>query len=259
MAFINRYLLWPLLLVSHLLVACLLAWHLLAQVNFGYALAYPLLSIEKHIETFGPQNEYKPAFHTTDTDEHHRLFGEITHAVQSRGDGLAEISYPLPDGGREPLLRDAEVTHLDDVAELIAHCYRAGLIAALVLITALLYAHRMRLTLPRLKRIAAGFAAGVGAIAVAVLLIGPVSVFYWLHEVVFPSDNEWFFYYQESLMTTLMKAPDLFGFITVLLLVVTALLWYVSLKGIHRLLARPPGKHPGKPQKPADKARRKTT
>ena len=31
-----------------------------------------------------------------------------------------------------------------------------------------------------------------------------------MHEMVFPDDHQWFFYYQDSLMTTLMKAPDIF-------------------------------------------------
>lgn len=45
--------------------------------------------------------------------------------------------------------------------------------------------------------------------------IGPTRVFYTLHEWVFPSDHQWMFSYQESLMTTLMKAPDLFAAIAV--------------------------------------------
>ena len=41
--------------------------------------------------------------------------------------------------------------------------------------------------------------------------------FYALHEWIFPDNHQWFFYYQESLMTVLMKAPDLFGAISVLI------------------------------------------
>jgi hypothetical protein len=32
---------------------------------------------------------------------------------------------------------------------------------------------------------------------------------------VFPPGHAWFFYYEDSLMTTLMQAPHLFGFIAV--------------------------------------------
>jgi uncharacterized membrane protein len=45
----------------------------------------------------------------------------------------------------------------------------------------------------------------------SIILIGPKQVFYHLHEMIFPADHAWFFYYQDSLMATLMKAPDLFG------------------------------------------------
>jgi hypothetical protein len=38
-----------------------------------------------------------------------------------------------------------------------------------------------------------------------------------MHVWVFPADHQWFFYYQDSLMSTLMKAPYLFGYIAVAL------------------------------------------
>jgi hypothetical protein len=38
---------------------------------------------------------------------------------------------------------------------------------------------------------------------------------------VFPEGHQWFFYYQDSLMSTLMKAPYLFGYIALALLVLT--------------------------------------
>ena len=52
---------------------------------------------------------------------------------------------------------------------------------------------------------------------VLLVLVGPVEVFYALHEWVFPANHQWFFYYEDSLMSTLMKAPDLFGAIALLL------------------------------------------
>ncbi len=50
-------------------------------------------------------------------------------------------------------------------------------------------------------------------VAILVVVIGPVKVFYALHELLFPDGHQWFFYYQESLMSTMMKAPELFGWI----------------------------------------------
>jgi hypothetical protein len=236
----NRYLLWPLLLTCHLLAGSLLAWHLLAQVNFGYPLGYRLLAIEQHIDRFGPENRYKNHFAQTNPEEHKQLFAEITHAVQNRGEGLAEISYRLPNGSTTPLMREPEVIHLQDVANLITQLYWAGGTAVLLLILLLAYAYRQRLALPSVKKILLGFAVALAVIAVAILLIGPVKFFYWLHVYLFPDEHEWFFYYQDSLMTTLMKAPDLFGFIAALLGGLIVVLWAASLLGMAYLL---PGKN----------------
>jgi len=127
MTFFDRFLLWPLLLIGHALAASLLAWHLLAQVNFVYPLGYKLLSIEQHIRLYGPQNRYKPEFAQTTPTEHRQLFSEIVDAVQNHGHGLAEISYR---GSEGPILlmREAEVIHLQDVANLIDIFYEAGFI-----------------------------------------------------------------------------------------------------------------------------------
>ena len=47
-------------------------------------------------------------------------------------------------------------------------------------------------------------------LTIIIVAVGPNDVFSALHEFVFPADHQWFFYYQDSLMTTLMKAPDIF-------------------------------------------------
>lgn len=222
---LHRYLLWPLLLLSHVLAASLLAWHLLAQVDFGYPLAHSALSIDEHIERFGPQNRYKEGFGQTDRDEHLRLFGEIARAIQNGGEGLADIRYTRPDGSRKALMREPEVVHLQDVSRLVGHYYRAGLTAAALLAALGSYAWYRRLVPPSGRRIAAGTVGLLGAGALGLWLAGPTRVFYLLHDYAFPADHPWFFYYQDSLMTTLMKAPDLFGFIGAELLVLTLLLW----------------------------------
>ncbi|WP_111640311.1 lipoprotein intramolecular transacylase Lit [Marinimicrobium alkaliphilum] len=234
----NRYLLWPLLLTGHLLAASLLAWHLLAQVNYGYALAYPALAIDEHIARFGPANRYKDHFEQTGKEEHLALFGEITRAVQSGGEGLRDIHYPLPDGSTEPLLREAEAIHLEDVAHLIDVFYIAGLTGALVMLALGGYAYWQRQRFPTVRRILLGFIAALVSVTVIVLAIGPVKVFYWLHDVIFPPENEWFFYYEDSLMTTLMKAPDLFGFIAVLLVLMLVIIWTGSVALAARGFAR---------------------
>jgi hypothetical protein len=80
--------------------------------------------------------------------------------------------------------------------------------------------------------------AGISILALSVIailfIIGPRKSFHWIHTQIFPAGDQWFFYYQDSLMTTLMKAPDLFGFMGALLGIVTLLLYtcllYITLK-----------------------------
>lgn len=234
----HRFALWPLLLISHFLAASLLAWHLLAQVDFGFSWAYPLLNIDEHIEEFGPRNRYKVGFGATDREQHRRLFGEISHAIQNGGEGLAEIDYVRPDGERVRLMREPEVIHLQDVARLVSFYYAAGLVAAGLLLALVVYARRVKQRPPTARKVLA-ITGGVLAAGAALLwLIGPEQVFYWLHEVLFPEDHPWFFYYQDSLMTTLMKAPDLFGFIGALLLALTLIFWAASGLPLWRWLSR---------------------
>ncbi|HTF84873.1 MAG TPA: DUF1461 domain-containing protein [Cellvibrio sp.] len=233
---VRNFLLWPLLLLGHLLAVSLLAWHLLAQVNFAYPLGYKVLDVEQHIRHFGPLNRYKKEFEQTTKAEHLDLFAQITRAVQNHGEGLADIRYRLSNGTTTPLMREAEVIHLQDVANLIDVLYWAGLIGGLAWLCLLAYAYRQRIPFPALKKILLGFVSGLVLITLTILLIGPKAVFYWLHEQIFPDEHEWFFFYQDSLMTTLMKAPDLFGFIAVVLVAVIMVLWGLSVWGMTRLL-----------------------
>jgi hypothetical protein len=64
---------------------------------------------------------------------------------------------------------------------------------------------------------------------VGVVLADAKTFFYWLHTVVFPSDHQWFFYYEESLMSTLMKAPYLFAPISIMLLLFALIMWTLHL------------------------------
>lgn len=236
----NRFLLWPLFLTGHLLAMSLLAWHLLAHINFAYPLGYQLLSIDEHIQEYGPLNRYKSDFAQTTPAEHKQLFSEITRAVQNHGEGLAQISYRLPSGEYAPLMREPEVIHLQDVANLIDVFYLAGLVGTGVWLLLLAYAYTARRTFPDVKKILLGFVAGLATLSVVTLLIGAETVFYWLHEQIFPDEHEWFFFYQDSLMTTLMHAPQLFGLISVLLVALLALLWGISVWIMaHWLTTRP--------------------
>ena len=71
---------------------------------------------------------------------------------------------------------------------------------------------------------------GVGLIitSAGLLTLGGKAVFYQLHIWIFPANHQWFFYYQDSLMSTMMKAPDLFAYIAISLSLL-GLLFFVLL------------------------------
>ena len=55
-------------------------------------------------------------------------------------------------------------------------------------------------------------------------VIGPRTVFHIVHELLFAGKGQWFFYYQESLMTTLLP-ESLFGTIAILLVAAAFIYW----------------------------------
>jgi len=236
---IKRVIFWPLFFICQLIGLALISWHLLAQFHFAYPAGYKLLSLDKHITEFAPLNRYKDDFELTTPEDHWRLFGEISNAVQANGAGLREISYRLRNGETTALMHEAEIIHLQDVANLIDVFYVAGTLCLLVWIGLIFFIHQQKLKLPSVKKILLGFLVGFAAVATIVFIIGPTAVFYWFHVQVFPDGHQWFFYYQDSLMTTLMKAPDIFAFIAALLLLLLITLWCVSLYGINRWLQYP--------------------
>jgi hypothetical protein len=240
MTIIKRFFFWPLFFTCQLIALALMSWHLLAQFHFAYPIGYQFLHLDKHIAEFAPLNRYKDDFQLTTAEEHWRLFGEISDAVQSSGKGLHAINYSLKSGETTSLMHDAEIIHLQDVAKLIDVFYVTGTLCLLAWIGLIFFAHQQKLTLPSVKKILLGFLAGFAAITIIVFVIGPTAVFYWFHVQVFPDGHQWFFYYQDSLMTTLMKAPDIFAFIATLLLSLLITLWCASLYGINRWLQYPP-------------------
>ncbi|MEW5973741.1 MAG: DUF1461 domain-containing protein [Pseudomonadota bacterium] len=220
-------LLWP--------AALWLAWLLLAKVDFLYPAGYRLLDIPATLAAFVPHNRHgRQDFTRTDAAEHARLFASMAHAIRHGGEGLEGLRYRDPQGrelGR--LLTPDEVTHLRDVAHLVEAGERAGLLAlAGWAVLAVLLGLR-RVPLPGAGRLLAGSSAVLALFAGALLALGPVEVFYAWHRWVFPPEHPWFFYYQDSLMSSLMQAPNLFGFIGVLWLF-TAILILLALNAVAR-------------------------
>lgn len=231
---------WTVLLASLAASALLLSWHALASVDFGYSVWYDLLEIDETIATYGPDNHTRPGFYHTARDERERLFGAIVHAIHNDGQGLEALTYHLPDGRAvAPLLTPPEILHLEDVARLVNALNLAGMtgIVVFVLLAAHAIGHRARP--PSGIRIAAVTGGGFLAGTAAILVSGPVRVFYWLHEVVFPPDNPWYFYYEDSLMSMMMQAPNLFGPIAASWALLALLLGTLAWLTLAHLLRRP--------------------
>jgi len=218
-----------------LLTAFWLSWHALAQFNFGYGAAYKMLGIEAFIQHYAPENRFRHGFELTTPQQQQQLFAEIVSAIQHGGKGLAAIRYPLG-SGEIPLLREPEVVHLQDVANLISLFNQAAVMGVLVLAGLILLYRGQRRAPPTVKQITVGMLLTGTVLGLLLLLAGPTQLFYWLHTRVFPDGHQWFFYYQESLMTTLMKAPDLFGFIGCLWGLSALLLFVLGQWGLLRLL-----------------------
>lgn len=240
MKMIKQFVFWLILLCAQFLSICLLSWHLLAQIDFAYPLGYRLLHLDKHIAEFSPQNYYKHGFEYTTPQEHWSLFSSICDSIQHGGKNLADIAYVMPSGISVPLMHQAEITHLQDVSNLVDFFYKAGILATVLWLIFFAIAFKWRIGLPSLKRIFAGFGVCVALTGGVIFLVGPVEVFYWFHVKIFPDGHQWFFYYRESLMTTLMKAPDIFAFITVLFLGLFTFIWSVSAYGMAFLLKKMP-------------------
>jgi uncharacterized membrane protein len=226
---LSAYIVWPLVFIGQLLATALLSWHLMAQVDFAYPQGYKLLD-------FAPHNNVVKGFETTQPSEHWAIFSQICDAIQHNGEGLREIFFTLPNHSKVPFLHEAEIIHLQDVSHLVNHIYVLGLMGALLWLVGFSFAYRQQLAFPSLGKIFLGFGVGLAVITMAVLLLGATEVFYWFHTKIFPEGHQWFFYYEDSLMTTLMKAPDIFAFIAILLVLILCALWISSTLTMKRFI-----------------------
>jgi len=234
-----RSMLWTILLLAALPASLLASWQLLKSADFLYPLWYDVIGIDRTIAEYGPKNSYREYFELTTREERSRLFAAIVAGIHDGGQGLETLTYHDARGQAvAPLLRSPEITHLRDVARLVDGLYRFGLGAIVVWIIVLASLWRMHLPPPPLGR----YFAGLGLLAVmttfAVIAIGAKKVFYTAHALIFPAGHQWFFYYEESLMTMLMKAPDLFAAIAAEWLLLTALCYWLGIILSRRVIMR---------------------
>ncbi|MEN9464686.1 MAG: hypothetical protein RL217_867 [Pseudomonadota bacterium] len=217
-----------------LFISCLGAsWLLQAKGHYGYTFWYDFFAIQSHIEKYAPQNYYKEGFAALPASEHIRAFNEISEAVHQQGLGLSEIQYQYR-GEAVPLLTQAECVHLQDVANLIdVLTYSAAVVAALTILLLFYLVKSQSAPQPRMQ-LRALLLLLIGA-PVLVWALGAKKVFYQLHVWIFPEGHQWFFYYQESLMSTLMKAPDLFAGIGIAIFLGAILLFVLMLLALYFL------------------------
>lgn len=230
--------LWLPWILSNVILAFWLAWQSLALMDFHYSVWYDWLKIDQTIEKYGPQNRYKEAFETTTRQERERLFSEVVASIQHNGQGLADIRYHAPSGAViDTLFTPDEVGHLEDVGALITRFDQVALLSVVIWLIFLVLLANQRLLAPSWQRIHLVAIASLALAILSVFVIGPKNVFYWLHTVIFPPEHPWFFYYQDSLMATFMKAPDIFGAISVELLLAAIVFYWVVRRIFLRLTA----------------------
>ena len=209
---------------------CLTAvWIALAQQSFFYKQWYQLLGIDQTINTYAPLNRFeRQSFVNTNSEEHARLFTAITQAVHQQGSGLSAIEYTSLDGKAVPLLTKAEVIHLQDVANLMTVATAWMKVIAVVFIFSSLLMRYKEITISPLKQQWV-YAGGLMAVLLVLsLVIGVENLFYGLHTIVFPDGHQWFFYYEDSLMSTLMQAPNIFLPIGVVWIIGAFCLWSIA-------------------------------
>ncbi|MDX1805372.1 MAG: DUF1461 domain-containing protein, partial [Alcanivorax sp.] len=167
-----------------------------------------------------------------------QAFEQIRDAVHHGGEGLAAISYRAPGWPQQQLLLPSEITHLQDVAHLLDVGTVLMVVLAVLWLPLAWLCIRRGLPPMRQRLLFTVFIAG--AVIAWLAVAGPEAVFYQFHIWLFPAGHQWFFYWQDSLMSTLMKAPDLFGGIAAVIgvgaLVVTPLLYLAGLRLTRYLL-----------------------
>lgn len=213
------------------LVALAFSWLILALFNFSYGVWHDHGGIGPAIDRYGGANKYRSGFELTSKTQREQLFAGIVRAIHFKPQQLQSLEYEVPGHPPQTLLTQPEVVHLQDVARLINKGAWAAFVALMIWSGCVAYYIARRQRPPRLKKQCLGTLAVLATLAVVVVIVGPVEVFYLMHTWVFPADHPWFFYYQESLMSTMMYAPVLFGWIALewvcLTLLVFVLLQYL--------------------------------
>lgn len=228
------WLLWAVLLLVSAIWASL---YIHQFFDYGYPLWFSVLDIEQHIQTYGASNYYKAGFDRLTPDQYYSLFSQISWSVNHHGEGLAQIHYSTDDAVIS-MLRQPEIIHLQDVADLLRKANFVGLCSLILWLLLTLYL-RCSQKVVSAKALLMQLTFLITTSFSIIVVVGFKKIFYWLHILVFPSENQWFFYYQESLMATLMKAPELFAGIAVTVLLLAIVIMLTTLMVWKRNLVKP--------------------
>lgn len=230
--------LWLGFLLLTFIVTLPVTWWGLAKVDFFYATLHDTTGIDEHIQKYAPRNKFnKRDFEKTSKLQRVELFHKVVIAIHNKGEGLEALSYLNSDKQNTALFTQAEVTHLKDVANLLDKLKPVILAAILIWIILMLWIFLKKIRLPSGKKLMTMSLLWI-VIAVLILLLGPEKVFNQLHIWVFPEEHQWFFYYEESLMSTMMKAPYLFGYISAIWVFLSIIMTIILFKFMHLILLK---------------------
>lgn len=227
---------WLFFLLLTFLVTLPVSWWVLAKADFFYPALHDVIGIDKHIEKYAPRNRNnKNEFERTTKAERVILFHGIVEAIHNQGDGLEALAYSNSSNELVTLLTEAEVLHLSDVAVLLDKIKPVAFVSMILWLILLLLTYIKRMQMPSSKQLMLS-ALFLILLSVIILSFGPEKVFNQLHIWSFPDNHQWFFYYEDSLMSTMMKAPDLFAYLCAIWSLISILLTTLLLMILRPLL-----------------------
>jgi len=235
----NRLLLNLLLIVTLLYYSLFAGWYISYSNNFFFPVIYQMTDIHGHVLKYAPQNRRgKKDFKYTGSSIHLKVFSEMLKSVENGGEGLSEITYPIGREGKKKLLTGEEVVHLQDVANLlynIKSVWRVMLLLMVGAIGIMLYGCYRPYSFLTLM-LGGGMLGGVFWLALS--RFGFKPIFNALHRMIFPAGHKWFFYYQDSLLSTVLKAPDSFMYFGIILGLFALLVFVIGYKFILMMFDR---------------------
>ncbi|HIO97779.1 MAG TPA: DUF1461 domain-containing protein [Leucothrix sp.] len=227
---------WAVFLIMTFIITLPISWWLLSNANFAYGYLHDYAGIAEHIEQFAPANDYKNDFANTGKETRVELFAGIVKSIENQGVGLETLSYLDNEKRSVQLLIEAEITHLKDVAILLKKALFVAGVLALFWLAMVFWLRYKKISLPPAKHIVIS-TIFILLVLIGVLSLGPSMVFNQLHIWAFPDNHQWLFYYEESLMSTMMKAPDLFAYIGVMWFLVSSIITLIFWKILGRVLS----------------------